>query len=68
MLERVVASVSNDPIARYHLGMAESRLGAKSAARDNLALAVKSGRKFMGLDEAKLTLEKLDQPAAPPRS
>jgi tetratricopeptide (TPR) repeat protein len=63
VLERVVATVSNDPVAHYHLGMAQSQLGKKSAARDNLALAVKSGRKFAGLEEAKSTLEKLDQPS-----
>jgi tetratricopeptide (TPR) repeat protein len=59
VLERVVAKVANDPVARYHLGMAQSQLGSSAAARDNLALAVNSGRKFSGLDEAKATLDKL---------
>ncbi len=59
VLERVVAKAANDPVARYHLGMAQSQLGSSAAARDNLTLAVNSGRKFSGLDEAKATLDKL---------
>ena len=59
VLERVVAKAANDPVAHYHLGMAQSQLGSSAAARDNLTLAVNSGRKFSGLDEAKATLDKL---------
>jgi tetratricopeptide (TPR) repeat protein len=64
VLERVVAKVPNEPVARYHLGMAQSQLGSSAEARDNLSLAVNSGRKFSGLDEAKATLDKLPKPTA----
>jgi len=67
VLERVVAKVPNEPVARYHLGMAQSQLGSSIEARDNLTLAVNSGKKFSGLDEAKATLDKLPkQPSAAP--
>jgi predicted Zn-dependent protease len=59
ILEQVVAKVPNAAVARYHLGMAQSQLGNSAQARDNLALAVNSGTRFTGLDEAKATLDKL---------
>jgi tetratricopeptide (TPR) repeat protein len=59
VLERVVAKVPNEPLARFHLGMAQSRSGSSVEARDNLARAVNSGAKFSGLEEAKATLDKL---------
>jgi tetratricopeptide (TPR) repeat protein len=59
VLERVVAKSPDAPLARYHLGMAQSKAGSTADARDNLTKAVKSGAKFSGLDEAKATLEKL---------
>jgi len=67
VLERVVAKAANDPVARYHLGMAQSQLGSSAAARDNLAFAVSTGSKFSGFDEAKATLDRLAKiPAAAP--
>jgi len=62
VLERVVASLHNAPVALYHLGMAQSHAGSNIQARDNLSRAVNSGAKFSGLDEARAMLEKL--PAA----
>jgi tetratricopeptide (TPR) repeat protein len=59
VLERVVAKAPNEPLARFHLGMAQSRAGSSAEARDNLRKAVDSGSKFSGLDEAKATLDKL---------
>jgi len=59
VLERVVAKAPNEPLARFHLGMAQSRAGSNSEARDNLLRAVNSGVKFSGLDEAKATLDNL---------
>jgi tetratricopeptide (TPR) repeat protein len=64
ILERVVAQAANDPVAHYHLGMAQSQLGSSAAARANLSLAVGSGNKFAGLDEAKATLDKLAKMSA----
>jgi tetratricopeptide (TPR) repeat protein len=59
VLQRVVAQVPKEAVAHYHLGMAESQLGSRSEARDNLMRAVNSGTNFPGLDEAKATLDKL---------
>jgi thioredoxin-like negative regulator of GroEL len=59
VLERVVAKVPNEALARYHLGMAQSQVGSNAEARDNLTRAVNSGAKFLGLDEAKSTLDQL---------
>lgn len=65
ILERVVAKAANDPVAHYHLGMAQSQLGSSVEARANLSFAVDSGNKFAGLDEAKATLDRLAKmPAA----
>jgi tetratricopeptide (TPR) repeat protein len=64
VLERVVAKMPDQPIARYHLGMALSQTGSSSEAVDNLTRAVNSGTKFAGLDEAKATLEKIGKPHA----
>jgi tetratricopeptide (TPR) repeat protein len=65
VLESVVAKAPNEPVARFHLGMAQSRAGSSAAARDNLQRAVNSGAKFAGLDEAKDQLAKLPSTAAP---
>lgn len=59
VLERVVAKVPNEPVALYHLGMAQVLAGSSSEARINLTRAVQSGAKFPGLDEAKATLDKI---------
>jgi tetratricopeptide (TPR) repeat protein len=59
VLERVVAKLPDEPVARYHLGMAQSLIGSNAEARDNLTRAVNSGAKFSGLDEAKATLDKI---------
>jgi tetratricopeptide (TPR) repeat protein len=59
LFERVVAKVPGEPVALYHLGMAQSQAGSRTEARGNLTRAVNSGAKFAGLDEAKATLDKL---------
>ena len=53
------AKVPKEPLAHYHLGMAQSSAGSLTEARDNLKIAVDSGAKFAGSDEAKATLERL---------
>ena len=65
VLELVVAKAPNEPVARFHLGMAQSRAGSSAEARDNLLRAVNSGAKFAGLEEAKAQLAKLPSTAAP---
>jgi tetratricopeptide (TPR) repeat protein len=62
VLQRVVAKLPDEPVARYHLGMAQSQMGSNSEARDNLTRAVNSGAKFAGLDEAKAMLDKIARP------
>ncbi|MGO9993463.1 MAG: tetratricopeptide repeat protein [Steroidobacteraceae bacterium] len=59
VLERVVSKAPDEPVALYHLGMAQSQAGSQAEARGNLTRAVNSGAKFAGLDEAKATLDKL---------
>jgi len=65
VLERVVAKAPNEPVALYHLGMAQSQLGSSGEARENLQRAVQSGAKFPGLDEAKATLQKIAEVPGP---
>ncbi|MGO9988407.1 MAG: tetratricopeptide repeat protein [Steroidobacteraceae bacterium] len=59
VLSRVVAKAPDAAVARYHLGMAQSLAGDDTGARDNLTRAVNSGTQFLGLSEAKATLDKL---------
>jgi tetratricopeptide (TPR) repeat protein len=59
VLEKVVAEAPDEPLARFHLGMAQSKTGSATEARENLSRAVNSGTKFSGLDEAKATLDGL---------
>jgi tetratricopeptide (TPR) repeat protein len=59
VFERVVAKVTDDPVAHYHLGMAQAQAGITAGARNNLTLAISAGRKFNGFDDAKATLDKL---------
>jgi tetratricopeptide (TPR) repeat protein len=65
VLQKVVDKLPNEPLARFHLGMAQSLAGSTLQARDNLARAVSSGTKFAGWDEAKSTLDKLSARPAP---
>jgi tetratricopeptide (TPR) repeat protein len=59
VLQQVVSKAPDEPVLRYHLGMAESQAGSATDAVTNLTRAVNSGRKFTGLDEAKAALDKL---------
>jgi tetratricopeptide (TPR) repeat protein len=59
ILERVAAKVPDAPVVLYHLGMAQSEAGNSAQAVSNLTRAVNSGSKFSGLDEAKVTLDRL---------
>jgi tetratricopeptide (TPR) repeat protein len=58
-LRNVLAKAPQSPVILYHLGMAQVLAGQADAARDNLARALKSGKSFQGMDEAKATLDKL---------
>lgn len=59
VLERVASKAPDAPVVLYHLGMAQSQAGDTALAVNNLSKAVKSGEKFLGLDDAKATLDKL---------
>ncbi len=71
-LRDVLAKAPQSPIVLYHLGMAQFLAGQADAARDSLTRAVKSGKNFPGMDEAKATLDRLARQAlaepGPPRS
>ena len=71
-LRDVLAKAPQSPIVLYHLGMAQFLAGQADAARDSLTRAVKSGKDFPGVDEAKATLDRLARQAlaetASPRS
>jgi tetratricopeptide (TPR) repeat protein len=66
VLARVVAKAPNAPVARYHLGMAQSSAGDYTDARDNLTRAVNSGAQFSGIDEAKAALARIEKTPSPP--
>jgi tetratricopeptide (TPR) repeat protein len=71
-LRDVLAKAPQSPVVLYHLGMAQFLAGQSDAARDSLTRAVKSGKNFPGMDEAKATLDRLARQAlaetSPPRS
>jgi tetratricopeptide (TPR) repeat protein len=58
-LRNVLAKAPQSPIIWYHLGMAQVLAGQADAARDSLSRALKSGKEFPGMAEAKATLDKL---------
>jgi tetratricopeptide (TPR) repeat protein len=58
-LRNVLAKVPQSPVIWYHLGMAQVLAGQADAARDSLTRALKPGKAFPGMDEAKATLDKL---------
>ena len=62
VLERVVAQAGQVPVFRYHLGMAYVATGNPAGAKQQLRQAVEvGGDKYQGLEEARLTLEKIDR-------
>jgi tetratricopeptide (TPR) repeat protein len=72
-LRGVVAKAPESPIGLYHLGMAQILAGQSDGARENLGHALRSGRPFPGMDEAKVALERLagrsaSSASGPPKS
>jgi tetratricopeptide (TPR) repeat protein len=62
VLERVVAKAGQVPLFRYHLGMAYVAAGNAAGAKQQLKLAVEGGGDgYPGLEEARLTLNKVDR-------
>jgi tetratricopeptide (TPR) repeat protein len=64
-LQDVLAKAPNATVTLYHLGMAQALAGERDAARDSLTRSLQSGRNFLGIEEAKATLDKLAKEAAP---
>jgi tetratricopeptide (TPR) repeat protein len=58
-LEKAVDGAPNQPLIRYHLGMAHFSKGDKQLAKSNLELAVNTDRNYKGKDEAKRKLKEL---------
>ena len=49
----------NVPVFQYHIGMVYYKLGDKGAAREHLLLATGEGSDYLGIEEARATLELL---------
>lgn len=63
ILERVVAKDDQVPVYRYHLGMAYLAVGNQANAKQQLEKAVAGNASYLGIDEARAALAKLDKAA-----
>ncbi len=61
LLQQAVNQSPDSPVMRYHLGMAQLKLGDKEAARQNLEQAIRSERAFAGIEEARSALEEANR-------
>ncbi len=61
LLQRASDLAPQSPLIRYHLAMAQLKLGDRDAAKRNLQAAVAAKREFLGIDEAKATLALLER-------
>jgi tetratricopeptide (TPR) repeat protein len=59
VLQTVLSQSPDSPVSLYHLGMAQASAGQTDAARNNLSRALKSGKTFSGMEEARSTLDSL---------
>jgi tetratricopeptide (TPR) repeat protein len=59
LLQQAASTLPDSNIVRYHLGMAQWKAGNASSARSNLQAALKDGKAFFGMDDAKKTLAAL---------
>lgn len=64
VLERAAERAPDSKEIRYHLGMAELRLGHTDRARSELESAVSGSANFIGSDEARTTLTALNKERA----
>jgi tetratricopeptide (TPR) repeat protein len=60
LLQKAAEKSPQSPEIRYHLGMAQYRVGNKDAARQSLEAAMATKAQFSGIDEARTTLSALD--------
>lgn len=59
LLQQAVDKSPESPLMRYHLGMAQLKIGDRASAQKNLEAAVRSGRQFHGAKEAQAALEQI---------
>jgi tetratricopeptide (TPR) repeat protein len=59
LLEEAVAKLPENPVFRYHLGMALAKKGDAAKAKQSLEMALKMSPNFPGAVEAKSTLASL---------
>jgi tetratricopeptide (TPR) repeat protein len=59
LLQQAVDKSPDSPVMRYHLGMAQLRIGDRSAAKQNLEAAIAANRTFLGVKEAQAALDEL---------
>jgi len=59
LLQQAVDKSPDSAVMRYHLGMAQLRIGDRDAARQNLEAAVAANRTFVGVKEAQAALDEL---------
>jgi tetratricopeptide (TPR) repeat protein len=64
-LQNALAKEPDSPVSLYHLGMAQMSTGQHEAARLSLARSLQLGKNFPGMDEAKVTLDKLAAAGTP---
>ena len=57
LLQQALDKYPDSPLLHYRLGMAQLKSGHTIDAQRNLEVAVKSGQKFLGADEARATLD-----------
>jgi tetratricopeptide (TPR) repeat protein len=60
VMRKAVEQAPEQPLLNYHLGMAYYRAGAGKEARTYLEKAMKAGKPFSGVEEAKAVLAKLN--------
>ena len=58
-LKEAAEKLPNQPLIRYHLGMAYYKNGNRDLAKRELTEALKIDPKFQGADEARATLNAL---------
>jgi tetratricopeptide (TPR) repeat protein len=59
LLQRASDKMPDSPQLEFRLGMAQWKNGDVAQARHNLEVAVKSGKDFLGVDEARATLDRI---------
>jgi tetratricopeptide (TPR) repeat protein len=59
LLRKASEQEPDSPLFRYHLAMAQLKIGQVADAKSNLETALKSNARFPGDDDARSTLEQL---------